>query len=333
MTQIVPFFQSNFTDWEPLLTNATFSSLVVPEFECADFEGTEVIEWAKLQIQQDTNRARAGGVDTNNINGLVAEFQHGYRVTELPPIVMILPDGTMELWDGYNRSNAAYQLGVSDYPFLVYRLRGDWASCVEDAYDMVSLSANNHTVSKRHTINDFVLRGVQYCKRHENSLTKDEITSWVATINHSFTPKQVADIVNKIYQQTTIAVNIAPFVHPKNAQAKVSEIVDNQTSTNPVIVCAKEDTYIERAYLQIVKNLVFHNIDQTEVVTYTKGCETAEEVVDQRNHVPEYLAELDSLFMQYAIKRLTLQSSAYVIAGALPQLIGVEDPQSLVELN
>lgn len=333
MTQIVPFFSSSVTNWDTLLSNPTFSSLVVPEFECADFVGTEVIEWVKLQIQQDTNRARAGGVDTNNINGLVAEFQHGYRVTELPPIVMILPDGTMELWDGYNRSNAAYQLGITDYPFLVYRLRDDWANRVEDAYDMVSLSANNHTVSKRHTINDFVLRGVQYCKRHENSLSKDEISGWVDTIDHSFTPKQVADIVNKIYQQTTIAVNIAPYVHPKSAQSKVSEIVDTNSSNNPVVICCKEKTYIERGYLQVMHNSVENGIDLTDIVTYTKGCETAEEVTEQREFAVEYLKQLDALTMQYAVKRLTSQSPAYVIAGALPQLIGVEDPQSLVELN
>jgi len=333
MTQIVPFFTANSTNWDELLDNPTFSSLVVPEFECADFDGTEVMEWVELQIQQDKNRARAGGVDTNNINGIIAELQHGYRVTELPPIVMKLPNGKKELWDGYNRYNASYQLGIEDYPFLVYTLRDEWADRIEDAYDMVSLSANNHTVAKRHTINDFVLRGVQYCKRHSNSLTKSEINSWVASINHSFTAKQVSDIVDKIYQQTTIAVNIAPYVHPKSAQSKVSEIVDTQSSTNPVVICSKENTYIERGFLQIMKNYVENGIDLTDVVTYTKGCETAEEVTEQREHAVDYLKQLDSLVIQYAAKRMTSQSPSYLIAGALPQLIGVEDPQSLVELD
>lgn len=333
MTQIVPFLISNSTNWDSLLDNPTFSSLVVPEFECADFEGTEVMDWTVPKVQQDKNRARAGGVDTNNINGLIAELQHGYRVTELPPILMILPNGEIELWDGYNRYNASYQLGIADYPFLVYRLRQEWANRLEDAYDMVALGANNHTVSKRHTPKDFILRGVQYCKRHNNSLTKDEITAWVGTISHSFTAKQVTDIVNNIYQQTTIAVNIAPFVHPKSAQAKVTEIVDTQTSTNPVVICLKEKTYIERGYLQIMKNAVEHGIDLTDVVTYTKGCETAEEVTTQREDGVDYLRELDSLTIRYAAKRMTTQSPTYSIAGALPQLIGVEDPQSLVDLN
>lgn len=333
MTQIVPFFQSNVTSWDALLSNPTFMSLDIPQFECADFDDIEIIKWNRLQIQQQTNKARAGGVDTNNINGLIAEFQKGYRVTELPPVVMVLPNGKKELWDGYNRSNAAYELGIQDYPFLVYRLKKDWANRIEDAYDMVSLGANNHTVAKRHTINDFVNRGVCYCKRHGSDLSKSQIKTWIASINHSFTPKQVDDIVNKIYQQTTIAVNIAPFVHPKNAQSKVAEIVDTESSTNPIVICCKDVMYVKRGFIKIMENFVENDIDVTDVVTYTKGCETAEEVTAQRQFGVNYLKKLDDLAVQYVVKRMSSQSPAYSIAGALPQLIGVEDPQSLVEID
>lgn len=333
MTQIVPFFQSNVTSWDALLSNPTFKSLDIPQFDCAYFEEIRVIKWNKLNIQQQSNAARAGGVDTNNINGLIAELQKGYRVTELPPIVMILPNGKIELWDGYNRSNSSYELGISDYPFLVYRLKQSWANRLDDAYDVVSLGANNHTVAKRHTINDFVLRGVCYCKRNGNSLSKKEIENWVGGINHSFTPKQVEDIASKIYQQTTIAVNILPFVHPKNAQSKVTELVDTSSSTNPVVICAKDRTYIERGFLQIMKNYVERDIDVTDVITYTKGCETAEEVSSQRQYAIQYLEELDKLVRKYVSKRMETCSSSYSIAGALPQLIGVEDPQTLVEIK
>ena len=333
MTQIIPFYTSGVTSWRSVLNNDTFKSLSAPVFECAQYEGVEVKDWINLNIQQASNKARAGGVDTNNINGLISELQVGYRVTELPPILMILPNGEQEVWDGYNRYNASYELGITNYPFLVYYLKEDWANRIEDAYDIVALGANNHTVAKRHTINDFVNRGVCYAKRHGSTLSKDEIREWVDGINHSFTAKQVDDIVDKIYQQTTIAVNIAPFVHPKNAKQKVSEIVQTGSSTNPVIICCKENTYIERGFLQIMKNFVENDIDETDVVTYTKGCETAEEVIKQRQDATEYLKKLDTLVVQYVTKRLTTQSSAYSVAGALPQLLGVEDPQSLVDVK
>lgn len=338
MTQIIPFLVPSsttpgYTDWDSVLNNSTFKSIPVNEFECAEFVGTCVDSWDNLQIQHEKNRARAGGVDTQNINGLTSELGKGYRVSENPPIVMILPNGKKELWDGYNRYAACYDLGVKDFVFHVYQLKDEWANDVEDAYDIVSLGANNHTIAKRHTINDFVLRGVAYCKRHGNKLTKDQISAWMDGINHSFNAKQSSDIVDKIYQQTTISVNIAPFVHPKNAQAKVTEIIDSGTSTNPVIICCKEQTYIERGFLQIMKNVVENDIDTTDVVTYTKGCETAEEVVNQRQFAVDYLNKLDALVVKYVTKRLTTQSQAYSIAGALPQLIGVEEPQSLVKLS
>lgn len=338
MSQIIPFlFQGsstpNYTNWETVTNNVTFNSLPVPEFECVDFLETTVLDWDTLQIQHDKNRARAGGVDTLNISGLTSELRSGYRVTENPPIVVILPNGKKELWDGYNRAAASYDLGIKDFVFNVYKLKDSWAEDAEDAYDIVSLGANNHTIAKRHTINDFVLRGVAYCNRRGNKLSKDEINTWVSGIDHCFNQKQVSDIVDKIYQQTTISVNIAPFVHPKNAQAKVTEIIDTGSSTNPVIICCKEQTYIERGFLQIMKNVVENDIDTTDVVTYTKGCETAEEVVSQRKFASDYLTKLDALVVKYVTKRLTSNSPAFTIAGALPQLIGVEDPQSLVELS
>jgi hypothetical protein len=332
MSQIISFYTNSVTNWNAVLRNPTFKSLSAPEFVCAEYVGTQVNEWNNLNIQQPANKARAGGVDTNNINGLISELQVGYRVTELPPILMILPNGDKEVWDGYNRYNACYELGITDYPFAVYTLKEEWANRVDDAYDIIALGANNHTVAKRHTINDFVNRGVCYVKRNGSTASKDEIKTWVDSISHSFTPKQVSDIVDKIYQQTTIAVNIAPYVHPKNAQAKVAEIVQTGSSTNPVIICCKENTYIERGFLQIMKNFVENDITETDVVTYTKGCETAEQVAQQREYAMEYLSKLDALVVQYVTKRLTTQSSAYSVAGALPQLIGVEDPQSLVNV-
>lgn len=332
MSQIVSFYTDSVTNWSAVLRNPTFKSLSAPVFECAEYVGTQVNEWKNLNIQQPANKARAGGVDTNNINGLISELQVGYRVTEMPPVLMILPNGEKEVWDGYNRYNACYELGINDYPFAVYTLKREWANRVDDAYDIVALGANNHTVAKRHTINDFVNRGVCYVKRNGSTSSKDEIKTWVDSISHSFTPKQVSDIVDKIYQQTTIAVNIAPYVHPKNAQQKVAEIVQTGSSTNPVIICCKENTYIERGFLQIMKNFVENDIIETDVVTYTKGCETAEEVVQQREDAVKYLNRLDALVVQYVTKRLTTQSSAYSVAGALPQLLGVEDPQSLVNV-
>ncbi len=352
MSSIVPFLYSSssstITSWDELLKNKTFKCLEVPSFECLDFVGLEVVEFSSLNVVQQVNAARAGGVDSNNINGLINEFRRGYRSDKLPPILVIHSSGTKkDMWDGYNRCCAAVSLGVSSFPFLVYELKSEWQEKMEDAYDIVSLGANNHAQSKPATIQDFVLRGVNWVSRNGNDKTKDEILAWINSIDHSFNVSQVETISKRIYQETTIAVNITPYPHPRTAQAWVGNYIDTQSSTNPVVVCCKEYGYVERAFLQVMKNYIGYNtepdgsiklvpekeIDNTEIVLYTKGCETAEQVVSQREFAIKYINQLDDLVMQYAVKKLKNLKKAYQITGALPQLNGIEDLDELVNLS
>lgn len=347
MTNIVPFFytagSSSITNWDELIKNNTFNSMDIPMFECLDYIGLEFINISSLNIVQQVNTARAGGVDTNNIDGLMNEFRRGYRVGELPPILVIHSNGKKkDLWDGYNRYNAITNLNVKDFPFLVYQLKEEWQDRIEDAYDIVSLGANNHAQCKPATIPDFVTRCANWVMRNGNNKTKDEIIDWINLIDHSFNASQVETISNKVYQETTIAVNITPYSHPKTAKAWVGNYVDNQTSNNPLVVCCKEDGYIERAYLQIMKNYIGHStkendnvkeIDNTDVILYTKGCETAEQVVAQREFAIKYLNQLDDLVIKYAAKKLTNLKKAYQISGALPQLNGLEELDELVKFN
>lgn len=351
---IIPFLISPVpgagqTDWSELLNNATFKSLTPYEFCCAEYEGLEILEWEDLTIESIANKARAGGVSGGNINAIKSILRYGYVVTERPPIVVIMPDGSKELWDGYNRYSCSDDLNIPDFPFLVYRLKEEWADRIEDAYDIVSLGANLHASSQRHTPQDFITRGVQYCKRQQaegnGTKTQDEIKTWVNSINHSFNDKEVERIVKQIYHNTTIAVNINPYSHPKVARAAVDSIIDDQTSRNPVVICCKENEYVERGFLQIMKNATgadhtlecntVDTIPTTDVVIYTKGCETAQEVSEQREYAIDLLKKLDKLVLKYAAARMEQMQdgkNTYEIMGALPQLIGVEDLETLVNL-
>ena len=328
MSTFIQFMNASSTTWDNLLNNSTFKSLEMFQFECANFKGIEVIDWVELNIQDAANKARAGGVDVNNISGITSELKKGYRTTELPPIVVILPNGEKQLWDGYNRYNACYNLGIQNFPFLVYELKSEWENCVDDAYDIVSLSANNHTVAKRHTINDFINRGISYCKRHKSSLDKNQIEDWVNSIDHTFTHKQVETIVNGIYQRTTIAVNIIPYASSSGARAKFAKLVNTESADNKLLLCCKEEGYVNRTFLQIMQNYV--NGMETEVAMYTKSCETAEAVMKQRKYAVERLRFLDKLVMDYVVKRISEKKESFEISGFLPQLNGIEDPQMLV---
>ena len=319
------------------MSNKVFQSNVVPQFECLTYVKTEIVDLDSLNVQQEYNEARSGGVDANNINGLINELRRGYRVNQGALIVVRIFDKQF-LWDGYNRYTAATSLGITDYPAYIYDLKFEWSNRIDDAYDIVSLGMNNHATSKAATMADFVSRGIKYCRRHENSLSKDEILDWMSHINHSFNAKQVETITNRIYEQTTAANNVIPYPHPKNARAWVNVNLQQDPSVNPIVVCCKEDTYIERAHLQIMKNYIGNSdagidpIDMTDVLLYTKGAETPEEVEAQRQFGITYLNDLDELVINYAIKRLRNQR-AYGIKGALPQINGLEAPDDLVTLD
>lgn len=339
MSSFIPFYftatngSSSITSFTNLLENQTFKSLQMPKFECANYTGFEIRDLSSLNITSKTNKARAGGVDTNNIEGLKGEFSRGYRPEKFPPVLMIFPDGSEELWDGYNRYAALNSMGIENFLFAVYYLKPEWmGDRLEDAYDEVSLGFNNHAQCKPSTVNDFVVRGTAWARRQLREVTKNDIVSWVNSISQSWTKKQVESISRQVYQATTVSANITPYTHSNDAKAWVNKNVD--TEVNPLIICTKERGYILRAIQQVMSNYVTDSIDTTPTVLYTKGCESPAQVDSQREFAIKFLTHVDNLIMSYAEKRQSNPDSMpFEIIGALPQLIGVEDFDSLVKID
>jgi hypothetical protein len=343
MHNIVPFYSkpstSVITDWDAVINSEIFKSQQFPEFEPLNFVGVEVLTFASLCITDTHNKARAGGVDGANIKGLMDELRRGYRLEKCPPIVVKLVNGQYALWDGYNRYSAASNIGIPDFPFAVYEIKQEWVDRLEDAYTIVSLSANNHATAKAATVADFVTNGTNYVIRNGNNFTLDQIADWVNSCDHSFGKTTVESIAKQIYHNTTVAVNIIPYPHPKTAHSWVANNYDAKGPKNPVLMCCKQDDYIQRAYMQIVENYVGDEenfipaLDNTEVVLYTKGCETAEEVLAQREQAIQKLAEFDAMVLKYAAKRMMSGKSSYEIVGALPQLVGHEEQDQLASID
>tara|TARA_B100001996_G_C18653609_1_gene590370 strand:- start:781 stop:1812 length:1032 start_codon:yes stop_codon:yes gene_type:complete len=325
--------------WSTLLNNKVFKALTPPQFKCATFDSVKEVKWNNLSIDtiEERNRARAGGVDEKQIQGIISTLRDGYKPTEIPPIVMIMPDGTKELWDGYHRYCAAERLTIPSFPCLIYRLNAEWENRLDDAYDIVSLGANNHLTAKRHTRADFITRGVNYSHRNGNK-SLSELKAWINSISHSFNDREIESIAKAIFHQTTVAVNVKPYEHPKIARKKVAEIEGQEAtaSRNPVVMCCKEDEYVERALLSIILNHTDpeNPLETTDVIAYTKNCENAEQVVRQRENAIRMLQEKEKRILQYAAKRLTnLDTPSYEILGFLPQLVDVEDMEELVAVD
>ena len=344
MPMLISFITSHLkglgeTNWVKVLTQKVFKALSPPKFPCATYVGTKVLKWNELNIDtiETRNRARAGGVDQKQIDGIINTLSSGYDPTQLPPIVIQMTDGTLELWDGYHRYCACQSLDYTDFPFNVYTLNEDWVDRIDDAYDIVSLGANNHLTAKRHTRADFVLRGVEYSKRNGNK-SISQLRAWVNSIEHTFRDSDVEIICKNIFNQTTAAVNVKPYPHPKIARQKVIELEGQEAtaSRNPIVMCCKEDEYVERALLSIILNSTDPDdpIDTTSVVAYTKNCETAEQVVKQRENALRMLKEKEQRILQYAAKRLTnLDTPSYELLGFLPQLVDIEAMDKLVDAD
>jgi hypothetical protein len=350
MTQFVPFLyttpsgKDSVAIFDNLLKNKTFSSLDAPQFSCATYKEISVRNITELNVSSATNKARAGGVDMKNIDGLRAEFIKGYRVDSFPPVLMTLPDGTEELWDGYNRYSACKIIGIDTFPLAIYTLNEEWEDRIEEAYYIVSLGLNNHAQCKPASEQDFITCGVIMVQNHSGEMSKQDINNWVNGIRHSWTKKQVDKIVNSIYQKTVVATNITSYPNPKDASSWVSDYV--KTSKDPEILCSKESGYALKLYRKIIGEVLSNDegsTDPTPIVLYTKGsskipCDTAEKVENQRKSIIATMKSLDSMFLEFGIKYAAMRAAnpnyvPYEIIGALPQLNGVEDMDSLVRID
>jgi len=318
--------------------------LNAPQFECATYKEIVVRDITELNVSSTINKARAGGVDMQNVNGLCAEFVKGYRTDSFPPVLMILPNGTEELWDGHNRFDACKTTGIKTFPLAIYTLKEEWKDRIEEAYYIVSLGLNNHAQCKPASEQDFITCGVIMVQNHSGVMSKQDITNWVNRIHHSWTKKQVDKIVNSIYQKTVVATNIVSYPNPKDASAWVSDYV--KTSKDPEILCSKEGGYALKLYAKMVREFLSNDVastDPTPVVVYTRSsssspCDTAEKVENQRKSIITIMENFDNMYLEFGIKYAAMRAAnpnyvLYEIIGALPQLNGVEDMNSLVEID
>ena len=79
--------------------------------------------------------------------------------------------------------------------------------------------------------------------------------------------------------------------------------------------------------MQHMKNFVQdeNNLETTQLIGYTKGCETEEAVIDQRKFAKDEFDKLDKLICKYAYLKSQLNGKApYEWEGFLPQLFGKE---------
>jgi hypothetical protein len=184
-----------------------YSELVFPAYRTVEVLGLESRQTDSVIYVNDkgqiVNLARYTGTDNVNRDGIKSSLLvNGLCVTEVPPI--ILKDG--RLLDGYTRQSVIVGMEQDTWVYLVVTLKDGFT--IEDAYDEVGLSANNHLTSKPATIQDFKKRLGSWVHRQDTAPTLHDCIAWFNNISHSFDDKQVKkaceDVMNKHLASVTM---------------------------------------------------------------------------------------------------------------------------------
>ena len=161
------------------------------KFRSAKYSYSFIEEIAKIDIGGKTvkNTARSGGTDNKNTDDLFGEFEKGIRYDQLPPIVVKIAD-TYYLIDGFTRIRALKRRGQVSWAFDVYEMNDGYT--LEDLRDEIGLGANDHAKCKSATKDDFKTRASAWVARQDRVVSKEEVKTWINSISHTFTQKEVA---------------------------------------------------------------------------------------------------------------------------------------------
>ncbi len=319
---LIPFTGGN---WQPVVENEIFSAIVNNP---PDFWGLEngkfcIFDMTKVNAEEEDNEARAGGIKLK-----AKDLDKGWDVTQRP-LIVVLYKGNYYLWDGFNRWIKLQDLGETTAPVWLYDLKEGYD--FQEVKEHVQLSANNHAKSDEATRRDFINTGVRWAERN-NVDSIDEIVEWVNRSEHQFKTKDVDKIAATILVESE-TTNVRHIPTGSAARKEAYDFLDleleynNDGITNPIVLCTKEDDYIKDAFMTHMKKFVQdeNDLETTQLIGYTKGCESEEEVIKQRENAKDRFDELDNLVCQYAFLKMRLNGKApYEWEGFLPQLFGKE---------
>ena len=329
MRTLIPFTGGN---WSDVLDNEVFQAIIKspPSFWGLDYLGFQVTDMTQVDTDDEKNKARPGGTVLKK-----NDIDKGWDVSERPLIIVWVGD-TLYLWDGFNRWWKLNDMGEIHAPTWVYELKEDFD--MEDVKEHVQLSANNSARADEHTKRDFINTGLEWAKRHSIK-DLDKIIEWVNRSEHSWNKRQIDQIASSIYLESETA-HVRHIITGSAARKEACEFVgaeltykkDDQGEViveNPIVICTKVDDYIKDAFVQHMRKFVKDDkkgqLETTELIGYTKGCDTAEGVREQRQNAKDMFDELDQLVVGYAMLKMKLNGKVpYKWLGFLPQLYGTE---------
>ena len=325
MRTLIPFTGGN---WSDVLDNEVFQAIIKspPSFWGLEYRGFQVSDMTEVDTDDEKNKARPGGTVLKK-----NDIDKGWDVSERP-LIIVWVGQEIYLWDGFNRWWKLNDMGEIYAPTWVYQLKEGFD--MEDVKEHVQLSANNSARADEHTKRDFINTGLRWAERHGIE-DLDKIIEWVNRSEHSWNKRQIDQIASSIYLESETA-HVRHINTGSKAKKEAYDFVGaeftygDEDITNPIVLCTKVDDYIQDAFVQHMKKYVQDDrdgkeLETTELIGYTKGCDTAEGVKDQRQHARDKFDEYDALVVNYAMLKMKLNGKVpYKWLGFLPQLYGVE---------
>ena len=318
---LIPFTGGN---WQPVVDNEVFAAIIKnpPSFWGLENGRFAIFDMTLIDVDEEDNDARAGGTKLKK-----KDLEKGWDVTQRP-LIVVYWRGEYYLWDGFNRWIKLQEIGETTAPVWLYDLKE--GHDFQNVKDHVQLSANDHPQSDEASRRDFINTGLRWAKR--NGVTDlDLIIEWVNRSDHQFKEKDVNKIAATILVESEVS-NIRHISTGSAAKSEAYEFLDLELKygedkiSNPIVLCTKEDDYIKDAFMTHMKKfLQDDDLETTELVGYTKGCETEEAVIKQRDDAKKRFDALDALVCEYAFKKMKLNGKVpYEWKGFLPQLFGKE---------
>ena len=324
MRTLIPFTGGN---WSDVLDNEVFQAIIKspPSFWGLEYRGFQVSDMTEVDTDDEKNKARPGGTVLKK-----NDIDKGWDVSERPLILVWVGD-TLYLWDGFNRWWKLNDMGEIYAPTWVYQLKEGFD--MEDVKEHVQLSANNSARADEHTKRDFINTGLRWAERHGIE-DLDKIIEWVNRSEHSWNKRQIDQIASSIYLESETA-HVRHINTGSKAKKEAYDFVGaeftygDEDITNPIVLCTKVDDYIQDAFVQHMRKFVKDDADgaleTTELIGYTKGCDTAEGVREQRQNAKDKFDMYDELVVNYAMLKMKLNGKVpYKWLGFLPQLYGTE---------
>lgn len=274
---------------------------------------------------------RAEQMDSARVDEMMSHFEQNGFMLDFP-FPCVGTDGRFR--DGRARITAAKYLGERWIPVAVY----EYEDNSNRAYINNGLMSNDHPPSKRASMNDFEVAGIELCCLGELSPNKDHIDRWlydeVGILKWFDNDKSgtVSKIRNRIidgYHARSEGKTSLIRKKDRKGWEKWCHVNGYELSDRRILESTDQYTYIIRTFEKIMIAASM-GLDPIEIILYTNKDASADQIA---RDMKSYARRLEELYKEAHTMCSSIPHKTYrpwKILGAIPQVFGRHQVESNV---